>query len=191
LVRDGWGARACARNWRRSIFSPRLIDWDRVSLGAGLDIQYVSPRLSQAIDFGLAAQPPLSQFFAALPPFLVGPTQAAYRNAGFFPGGLDGVSEETGNDWSLGFALGALVEYCKGSDQSFSRWPLRWLSVGHRPDRGRAETRGAARSPAAGTPVRLRARPFSRSFFDQNATARLNLPAILHFSRSASIISLR
>ena len=63
--------------------------WDRVSFGAGLDIQYVSARLSQAIDFGLAAQPPLSQFFAALPPFLVGPTRAAYLKAGFFPGGLD------------------------------------------------------------------------------------------------------
>src|SRR5262249_4325996 len=74
---------------------------------------------SQAIDFGLAAQPPLSQFFATLPPFLVGSTRAAYLKAGFFPSGLDGVSEETSNDWTFGFTLGALVEYCKGSDRSF------------------------------------------------------------------------
>jgi len=93
--------------------------WDRVSFGAGLDIRYVSARLSQAIDFGLAAQLPLSQFFAALPPFLVGSTRAAYFKAGFFPGTLDGVSEVSGNNWSVGFTLGALIEYCKGDDQSF------------------------------------------------------------------------
>jgi long-chain fatty acid transport protein len=130
--------------------------WDRVSLGAGLDIQYVSARLSQAIDFGLAAQPPLSQFFAALPPFLVGPTRAAYRDAGFFPGGLDGVSEVTGNDWSVGFTLGALVEYCKGSDQSFfqdGRFGVSYRSGIDHTIEGGAEFRGVPAITAAGAPV--------------------------------------
>src|SRR5579864_7101212 len=58
--------------------------WDRLSFGAGLDIQYVSARLTQAIDFGLAAQPPLANFFAVLPPIVRGPTELAYLNAGFF-----------------------------------------------------------------------------------------------------------
>jgi long-chain fatty acid transport protein len=160
--------------------------WDRVSLGAGLDIQYVSARLSQAIDFGLAAQPPLSQFFAALPPFLVGPTQTAYRNAGFSPGGLDGVSEETGNDWSVGFALGALVEYCKGSDESFfqdGRFGVSYRSGIDHTIEGRAEFRGVPAITTAGAPVQFPMPAlFQDLFFSQNATAQLNLPAILHFS---------
>jgi long-chain fatty acid transport protein len=160
--------------------------WDRVSLGAGLDIQYVSARLSQAIDFGLAAQVPLSQFFAALPPFLVGPTEAAYRNAGFFPGGLDGVSEVTGNDWSVGFTLGALVEYCKGSDQSFfqdGRFGVSYRSGIDHTIEGHAEFRGVPAITAAGAPVQFPMPAlFQDLFFDQNATAQLDLPAILHFS---------
>ena len=160
--------------------------WDRVSFGAGLDIRYVSARLSQSIDFGLAAQPPLSQFFAALPPFLVGPTRAAYLKAGFFPGGLDGVSEETGNDWSVGFTLGALVEYCKSSDQSFfqdGRFGVSYRSgIDHTID-GRAEFRDVPAITAAGAPVQFPLPAlFQDLFFDQNATAQLNLPAILHFS---------
>jgi long-chain fatty acid transport protein len=160
--------------------------WDRVSFGAGLDIQYVSARLSQAIDFGLAAQPPLSQFFAALPPFLVGPTRAAYLKAGFFPGGLDGVSEETGNDWSVGFTLGALVEYCKGSDQSFfqdGRFGVSYRSGIDHTIEGRADFRDVPAITAAGAPVQFPLPAlFQDLFFDQNATAQLNLPAILHFS---------
>ena len=44
--------------------------WDRFSIGAGLDVQYASARLTQAIDFGLAAQAPLAQFYTALPAVL-------------------------------------------------------------------------------------------------------------------------
>ena len=91
--------------------------FDRISLGVGLDIQRASARLTQAIDFGLAAQPVLGQFYAGLPaalaaqgvpPELIGPTiaatQQAYAAAGFVPGGLDGVSEVEGDDWSVGFS---------------------------------------------------------------------------------------
>ena len=160
--------------------------WDRLSFGAGLDIQYVSARLSQAIDFGLAAQGPLSQFFAGLPPFLVGPTEEAYLNAGFFPGGLDGVSEVTGNDWSVGFALGALVEYCKASDQSFfqdGRFGVSYRSGIDHTIEGHAEFRHVPAISAAGAPVQFPLPGlFQDLFFDQNASAQLDLPAILHFS---------
>ena len=40
-------------------------------------------------------------------------TRAAYTNAGFVPGGLDGVTEITGDDWAVGFTVGGLFEYRK------------------------------------------------------------------------------
>jgi long-chain fatty acid transport protein len=105
--------------------------FDRISFGIGLDIQRASARLTQAIDFGLIAQPILGQFYAGLPaalaaqmvpPPLIGPTiaatQRAYAAAGFVPGGRDGVSEVQGDDWSVGFTLGAMLEYWKGEEDS-------------------------------------------------------------------------
>jgi len=160
--------------------------WDHVSLGAGLDIQYVSARFSQAIDFGLAAQGPLSQFFAALPPFLAGPTELAYLNAGFFPGGRDGVSEVTGNDWSVGFTLGGLVEYLKGNDESFfqdGRFGVSFRSAIDHTIEGSAEFRRVPLITAPGAPVQFPIPGlFQGIFFNQDATARLNLPSILHVS---------
>jgi len=160
--------------------------WDRISLGAGLDVQYVSARLSRAVDFGLAAQQPLSQFFTALPPFLVGPTRAAYFKAGFFPGSLDGVSEVRGNNWSVGFTLGTLIEYCKGSDQSFfqdGRFGFSYRSGIDHTIEGRAEFRDVPAITAAGAPVQFPMPAlFQDLFVDQNATAQLDLPAILHLS---------
>src|SRR5205807_2819101 len=64
--------------------------WDRLSLGAGLDIQYASARLTQAIDFGLAAQAPLAQFYtglakllaaAGVPPAAIAARIAELRNS--------------------------------------------------------------------------------------------------------------
>src|SRR5258707_3608398 len=40
---------------------------DRISIGAGLDVQYASARLSQAIDFGEIGAATLAPFYAALP----------------------------------------------------------------------------------------------------------------------------
>src|SRR5207302_11389184 len=88
-------------------------------------------RLTQAIDFGLAAQAPLGQFFAALPaalaaqgvppaaiPGIIAATRAAYTNAGFVPGGRDGVTEITGDDWAVGFTVGGLLESRKPGEGS-------------------------------------------------------------------------
>jgi len=160
--------------------------WNRVSLGAGLDIQYVSARLSQAIDFGLAAQGPLSQFFAALPPFLAGPTHLAYLNAGFFPGGRDGVSEVTGNDWSVGFTVGGLVEYLKGNDESFfqdGRFGVSFRSAIDHTIEGHADFREVPAITALGAPVQFPVPGlFQDLFFNQGATAQLDLPSILRLS---------
>ena len=160
--------------------------WDRLSFGAGLDIQYASARLTQAIDFGLAAQPPLARFFAALPPFLRGPTELAYVNAGFFPGGLDGVSEVHGDDWSVGFTLGALLEYMKGDEQSFfqdGRFGVSFRSAIDHTIEGSADFRRVPLITAQGARVQFPIPGLFQSiFFDQNATAQLDLPSILHVS---------
>jgi long-chain fatty acid transport protein len=160
-------------------------DW--ISMGAGLDIQYASARLTQAIDFGLAAQPPLAQFFAALPPFLRGPTQLAYLNAGFFPGGRDGVSEVHGDDdWSVGFNIGALVEYMKGDEQSFlqdGKFGVSFRSAIDHTIEGPADFRRVPLIFAPGAPVQFPIPGLFQSiFFNQSASAQLDLPNILHVS---------
>src|SRR5262249_5691542 len=147
--------------------------------GAGLDIQYASARLTQAIDFGLAAQPPLAQFFAALPPFLRGPTELAYFNAGFFPGALDGVSEVHGDDWSVGFTLGALVEYMTGDGNSFFKDGGFGVIFRSAIDHAIEAPADFRRVPLITEPGALVQFPipglFQRIFFDQNATAQLDL----------------
>lgn len=160
--------------------------WNRLSFGAGLDIQYASARLTQAIDFGLAAQQPLAQFFGALPPVLVPPTRVAYLNAGFFPGGLDGVSEVHGDDWSVGFSFGALAEYMKGDEEAFfqeGRFGVSFRSAIDHTIQGPADFRRVPLITAPGAPVQFPAPGLFQSiFFNQDATAQLDLPSILHFS---------
>jgi long-chain fatty acid transport protein len=177
--------------------------YGRLSLGAGLDIQYASARLTQAIDFGLAAQTPLGQFFTALPavlaaqgvppaqiPGIISATRNAYTAAGFVPGGRDGVTEITGDDWSIGFTLGALFEYRKageGEDGCFQdgRIGVSYRSKMDHTLEGDAEFRRVPLIAAAGAPP-LPAFPqpgaFQAVFFDQGVTAPLDLPDILHVS---------
>ena len=134
--RPGWVGRYAGLRTKLTTFDiqPTIAYrlFDRISLGASLDIQYASGRLTQAIDFGLAGAQLTGQFEQALPallaaqgvpiaaiPPVVKATQQAYNNAGFVPGGRDGISEVTGDDWSVGFTLGAIFEYWKGNNQSF------------------------------------------------------------------------
>jgi long-chain fatty acid transport protein len=172
--------------------------FDRISFGASLDIQYASARLTQAIDFGLAGAELTGQFEQALPAFLaargvpaaaipalVSATQQAYANAGFVPGGRDGISEVTGNDWKVGFTLGAIFEYWKGDDRSFfqdGRFGLSYRSgISHTPQ-GSASFRDVPIITAAGAPVQFpQPNAFQNIFFDQNATAQLDLPQIFQF----------
>ncbi len=174
--------------------------FDRLSFGASLDVQRASARLTQAIDFGLAAQPPLGQFFAALPailanqgvppaqiPGVIQATQQAYAAAGFIPGGNDGVTELTGDDWTVGFTLGALFEYRKSDDRdSFfqdGRVGFSYRSgMDHTLD-GHADFRRVPLITAAGAPVQFpNPTAFQNIFFNQDVTASIDLPDILHFS---------
>ena len=177
--------------------------WDRLSLGAGLDIQYASARLTQAIDFGLAAQAPLAQFYAALPAILaargvpaaaipgtIAATRAAYTAAGFFPGGRDGVTEITGDDWALGFTVGGLFEYRKTGEGEEGCLQDGRIGISYRSKidhtlEGDAEFRRVPLIAAAGAPP-LPAFPspgaFQAVFFDQGVTANLDLPDIVHVS---------
>ncbi|MFN2622193.1 MAG: OmpP1/FadL family transporter [Chthoniobacterales bacterium] len=177
--------------------------YHRFSIGAGLDIQYASARLTQAIDFGLAAQAPLGQFYAALPailaaqrvppaqiPGIIAATVAAYQGAGFVPGGRDGVTEITGDDWDYGFTVGALLEYRQegeGEDDFLQdgRIGVSFRSKIDHTLEGDAEFRRVPLIAAPGAPP-LPAFPqpgaFQAVFFNQGVTAQLPLPEILHFS---------
>jgi long-chain fatty acid transport protein len=184
--------------------------FDRLSIGASLDIQYASARLSQAIDFGgIGANTLNTQFFPALPaafaasgvpaPFIPGyvrATELAYANAGFVPQGRDGISELDGDDWSLGFTIGAIFEYLKGNEIPFlqeGRVGFSYRSGINHTIRGSAQFRGVpvitasgAFSPVPGVTLPIPAFPagnaFRDLFFDQSATAQLDLPEIYHFS---------
>jgi long-chain fatty acid transport protein len=174
--------------------------FDRLSFGAGLDVQRASARLTQAIDFGLAAQAPLGQFYAALPailaargvpaaaiPGVIAATRQAYANAGFVPGGRDGVSEIAGDDWSVGFTLGALLEYRKdGEDNGFlqdGRIGVSYRSGIDHTLEGDAEFRRVPLITAAGAPVQFPSpTAFQDIFFNQGATASVDLPDIFHVS---------
>ena len=173
--------------------------FDRISLGASLDIQYASARLTQAIDFGLLGAQLTGQFEQALPAFLaaqgvpaaaipsvVKATQQAYNNAGFVPGGRDGITEVTGSDWALGFTLGAIFEYWKGDDHSFfqdGRFGVSYRSGISHTLNGNASFRDVPAITAPGAPVQFpQPNAFQDIFFDQNSTAQLDLPEIYHFS---------
>jgi long-chain fatty acid transport protein len=174
--------------------------YDRLSLGAGVDIQYASARLSQAIDFGLAAQAPLGQFYAALPailaargvpaaaiPGVIAATRGAYTAAGFVPGGRDGVTEITGDDWAVGFTVGALFEYRKpGEDNGFLQEGRIGASYRGKMDHtleGDADFRRVPLITAPGAPVQFPSpTAFQDIFFAQGVTAALDIPDILHAS---------
>jgi len=172
--------------------------FDRLSLGASLDVQYASARLTEAIDFGLAGAQALGQFEQALPAFLaargvpaaaipslVNATRQAYNNAGFVPGGRDGISEITGDDWKVGFTLGAIFEYWKGDERGFfqdGRVGVSYRSGITHTIRGTASFRDVPTISAAAAPVQFpQPNLFQNIFPDQNANAQLDLPEIYHF----------
>lgn len=173
--------------------------FDRFSLGGSVDIQRASARLTQAIDFGLAAQPLLGQFYAGLPgalaaqgvpPALIPPTIAAteqaYAAAGFVPGGRDGVTEVAGDDWNVGFTIGGLVEYRKADNDAFfqeGRFGVSYRSAIDHMLNGSANFRRVPAIVAPGAPVQFPAPGALQGvFFNQDANAQLDLPDILHFS---------
>jgi long-chain fatty acid transport protein len=172
---------------------------DRISIGAGLDVQYASARLSEAVDFGEIGAETLAPFYAALParlaasgvplaaiPGVVAATERAYSAAGFVPQGRDGVAEVQGDDWSVGFTVGFIFEYLKDNELQFfqdGRFGFSYRSAIDHTLQGTGEFRGVPSLSAIGAPVQF---PFPSAlqdvFFNQNASAGLDLPAIYHFS---------
>jgi long-chain fatty acid transport protein len=199
---SGWVGRYAGLRTKLTTFDFQpTVAWrflDRISLGASIDVQRASARLSQAIDFGLAAQQPLGQFFSALPavlamrgvppaaiPGIVAATEQAYANAGFVPGGRDGISEIHGDDWAAGFTLGALVEYRKARDDGGffqeGRLGLSYRSPIEHTLEGDADFRKVPLITAPGAPVQFPdPTAFQRIFFAQGASAILQLPDIFH-----------
>ena len=198
----GWVGRYVALRTKLTTFDIQptvAYRYGRLSLGASLDAQYASARLTQAIDFGLAGEQVLGQFEQALPallaaqgvpvaaiPSVIKATQQAYNNAGFVPGGHDGISEVTGDDWSLGFTLGAIFEYWKGDDQSIlqdGRFGFSYRSGISHTLSGNVSFRDVPTIAASGAPVPFpQPNAFQDIFFDQSASAQLDLPEIYHFS---------
>jgi long-chain fatty acid transport protein len=78
---------------------------DRISLGAGIDAQYIKAELTRAIDFGTLC---VSQFGQRLGSAAAG--AAACASGGIRPGARDGTVKIEGTDWSYGFNLGALFQ---------------------------------------------------------------------------------
>lgn len=115
----------------------------KLSLGAGLQIQYAESELSQAVDFASIID-------------------ASTGLALYSPGSLDGVGTVKGNDWSLGYTLGALYKI----DDS-TRIGASFRSAVDHTLTGEATTSGV---PSVSTLVAL--------FAATGATADLTTPAI-------------
>ncbi len=83
---------------------------DNISIGASLNIAYMDAELSNAIDLGTVA-------FSQLGP-------ATATALGLAPQMSDGIGSVTGDDWGIGFTLGATYAY----DEMNSRVGLAWRS---------------------------------------------------------------
>jgi long-chain fatty acid transport protein len=163
--------------------------FDRLSLGASLDIQYASARLSQAVDYGaIGGQVLATNFFPNVPLPFRAAVANAYAASGFVPQGRDGVTELHGDDWSLGFTVGGVLEYLKGDDTSIlqdGRIGVSYRSGITHNISGPAEFRGVPTLTAAGLPAILQfpqPNVLQNIFFNQDANASLELPEIYHFS---------
>ncbi len=132
---------------------------DSISLGAGVNYQRVDAELTKAVDFG-------SICFAKVP----APACAA---GGFSPTASDGKSKFTGDDWSWGFNLGAIIQVT-----SSTRLGLAYRSeIRHELD-GEASVTGTEKFNALvpfigpANVAKLKA-----SFSDSNVQAKADLPA--------------
>jgi long-chain fatty acid transport protein len=103
------------------------------------------------------------------------------------PQGRDGISELSGDDWSLGFTVGAIFEYLKADENSIlqdGRFGVSYRSGITHDVQGSAEFRGVPALTAPGSPVQFSAPTALQDRFPphQGVTARLDLPEVYHFS---------
>ncbi|MAI90369.1 OmpP1/FadL family transporter [Ponticaulis sp.] len=122
---------------------------DTFSVGAGLNLQYVTAELSSAIDFGAVC-------FAQ-----VDPTTCA--SAGLTPQAADGLTDIEGEDWSVGWNVGA----------SWMPHPDWTLGIHYRSEIDH-ELEGDADFTV---PAQAQLLTASGAFADTPGTAALNLPA--------------
>ncbi|MBV8899865.1 MAG: outer membrane protein transport protein [Verrucomicrobia bacterium] len=160
---------------------------DRISVGANLDVQYASARLTRAVDFGEIGGGFLNEnFFPMVPAGIRGAVERAYAGAGFVPQGRDGVSELSASDWDLGFTVGGIFEYLKGDENPFfqdGRIGISYRSGITHDLHGSAEFRGVPALTAPGSPVQFPApAALQEIFHNQSVSARLDLPDVYHFS---------
>lgn len=96
---DGWRGRYHAlRSRLRTVTATPMVSYrvnDRVALGAGMQIQYIDAKLSNAVDFGTIGA------LSGIP--------------GAAPAAQDGSAEVNGDDVAVGFNLGVLVEPWEGT----------------------------------------------------------------------------
>lgn len=78
---------------------------NRLSVGAGISIQYIDAKLTQAIDQGSLCAPTLSSLQS-----LGVPGADPANCAGLVPQGADGFTEVEGDNWGGGYNLGILYE---------------------------------------------------------------------------------
>lgn len=120
---------------------------DRLSLGAGLQVQYVSAELSNAVDFGS-----IGEGIPALAPIAV-PTQQ------------DGKARVEGSDWGVGYTLGAL----------YQPWDGTRIGVGYR-SHIRHELKGDARFRFDDAGVGQAISAASGAFTKTSVRTKLDLP---------------
>jgi long-chain fatty acid transport protein len=171
--------------------------FDRLSIGVGLDIQYASARLSNAVDFGSAGFAGIQGALAGLP--IPAPVQDAilgrYAANGFTPGGNDGTFEVNGDDWSLGWTIGATLEYLKDGDVPVlneGRIGVSFRSGITHDIEGdidfrdvpllEADLTGLPLPPPLVAALAANETALQDLFFSQSGSAQLNLPEIYRFS---------
>jgi long-chain fatty acid transport protein len=124
----------------------RPLDW--LALGAGLQVQYVDAEISNAVDFGTIG--------------------TALGIPGAIPAGQDGFAKLQGNDWGVGFNLGALVEPVKGTR----------IGIAYRSEvEHELEGDAAFDLDSAGVGAALRAA--TGAFANTGASTRITTPAML------------
>ncbi|MBK8909594.1 MAG: outer membrane protein transport protein [Rhodospirillales bacterium] len=96
---DGWRGRYHAlRSRLRTVTATPMVSYqvsDMIALGAGMQIQYIDAKLSNAVDFGTIGA------LSGIP--------------GAVPAAQDGSAEVNGDDVAVGFNLGVLVEPWEGT----------------------------------------------------------------------------
>jgi len=140
---------------------------ERLSIGAGISVQYIEATLSNTLDFGTICMGMASNPALPRPPF---PTVAQCTAAGATPQNADGRVKVEGSDWSWGFNLGAILQLTDNT-----RLGLAYRSKVSHDLEGRAEFRVPANFQTllnAGIPL----------FTDTDAMAAVDLPESASFS---------